>query len=1105
MILLLLTLAEALFACASQLYTYEVPLRYVSMSDLTRDQLTALMYHGLPWPSTEAVGRTHSMERLESHLTATRANSLKSLSSIGLEVRPEARLDFGIQHFCEPAIRFVQVWASRDASVTVVDAGGLEAQIRVVRVEFGVSTLKEGEMLTLKVVLFPMRAGWLTTQMVLRTEHGTGAYEITAFIKDNIYRLRPLSLPTAKSVSLRNPDGSPLEILDIFSMNSHLVILSEEKYPWVLPSNHTKQLFVATYVNSTEPGTVVVRTNQTNLYIPVRAHLVNVFPVGIRFGVVNMPKMRHKVALLVSNWDENGVRIVRIQTDSPCLIPKLESTELPAHTANLTLAYVYFYPRQEGYYAGSLQVYLNTTSVPIIIPYAGFVLYDFIEWNREEFAFHLSDQRIRPVNVTLNFPIPLRCLSLRPPRPLFAIEALKRHKELVPFRPQTLLKLVPIVPYEYAGVRFLSVETEAGVVGLPAAVEDGTLHCVITNNYDPCLYQNRLDLGEKRPGEVYKLGLLVENSGMLEQEVSVWCVDPYFQATITDLESHTEQLLLAKGNCSDIHIFRPFHPGKKAIIAIYLLIPSGKTQANVQLRSFYHIYEFTFTWQLMGEARLSPAAIHLEMLYSDPIQRVNLTMYHTFTTPVLLLGWKCDIKELKYQPLVGLIPMGKAVTIGQIWLSIDILPEKAFAFTQEVTPAEFSVWEHYKLSTSFSVSGSLQLYFTVPHPLRFSLEAVVRPPALTANMLPFGFVDPYKVSQRYVKVENPSDKPVIIEALLVSDRVDLDREDVGEIVRNQTLARLGETAQGFFLPLAAQITYLVPALDTAMIGPILFSPSHSGYRSSTLLLRNNLTYFASVRLSGEMVNSYLHFPLVLDLMDSISCSQSIKKLTFTNLGSMPMLLSDLTLANGECAWNGAVLPQCHTARLLNPSEVFETEIAFRPGFQATSLDLIVITEAERLQYPIQVLASSEKFEVICDPLVWVALSVLETLCVGVVLSAVYEYAYHRIPKRLDLTRLEVVPTVSVTPTTPEMEKKKVKKHKKRKAMLVIIDSLPAKVESEGTCKKEAPLPVFPDPTSNKSTIVGESMLEGKLSDSEDYLDEYKQSGLFSGFALPCEE
>jgi len=124
--------------------------------------------------------------------------------------------------------------------------------------------------------------------------------------------------------------------------------------------------------------------------------------------------------------------------------------------------------------------------------------------------------------------------------------------------------------------------------------------------------------------------------------------------------------------------------------------------------------------------------------------------------------------------------------------------------------------------------------------------------------------------------------------------------------------------------------------------------------------------------------------------------------------------------------------------------------------------------------------------------------------VGVVLSAAQDCAYHRSSKRSDLTRLSVISDASVTPPTPDIEKKKVKKHKKRKVPPIILDSLPAKVESEGTCKKEAPA-TFADPTSNKSTIVGESMLEGKVSDSEDYLDEYKQSGLFSGFALPCEE
>ena len=1106
MILLLLTLAEALFASAAQLYTYDVPLRYVSMTGFTRDQLTALLYHALPWQHTEVLGHTHAMERLQSHLTAIQADSLQSLSSIGLVVRPEPRLDFGIQHFCEPAIRFVQIWANCDVNVTVVDAGGLEAQIRVVRGDFGGSALKEGEMLTLKVVLFPMRAGQVNTQMVIRTELGAAAYEISAFIKDNVYRLRPVTLPTAKSVSLRNPDQAPLEVLDIFSMNSHLVILSDEKYPWVLPSNHTKQLFVATFLNSTEPGTVVVRTNQTNLYIAVRAHLVSVVPVGIRFGVVNTSKMRHKVPLLVSNWDESGVKITRISTDSPYVLPLLQDTNLPPHTANLTAAYVYFHPRQEGYFAGSLRLFLNTTTVPIVIPYTGYALYGFIGWNRSDFAFHRSEQLSRPVSLTLNFPVPLHCLSIRSPKPLFAIESYKRGRVLFPFLPLLMLKLVPLVPYEYSGVRYLSVETEVGVVGLPAAVEDGTMRCTIASTFEPCFFQNRLELGEKRKGEKHKLVLLVENSGELELELSLGCSEPCFEAYFTDMDTDLQQTLLSLGNCSEGRTFVPFPHSKKAALTVLLSIPSGKTQATLELSCFYHTYKFTFVWQAVGEAVLFPAQIHWEALYSGPVQSVNLTLYHTYTTPVLLLGWTSSLPGLQFHPTVGVVPRDRTIVLGQVSFAVQLAPEQSFEFTQEVTPAEFSVWEHYRQrSVSMSVSACLHLFFTVPYPLQFTLNAVIHSPVLTASALPFGFVDPYKVSSRFVKVENPTDQPVIVEALLLSDRTDTESETVGEIVRRQTQAKLGVAAQSFFLHADTQVTYLIPAHDKAVIGPIQFSPSHSGYRSSTLLLRNNLTYFAAVRLTGEMVNSYLHFPLVLDLTDpALCCCPRLKSLTFTNLGSMPMLISDLTLDNGDCIGHGAVLARCHTAQLLYPSETFETEIRFRPGFQATSLDLIVVTEAEKLQYPIQFLVDSETTREPCDPLRWIALSLLETLCVGVVLSAAQDCAYHRSSKRSDLTRLSVISDASVTPPTPDIEKKKVKKHKKRKVPPIILDSLPAKVESEGTCKKEAPA-TFADPTSNKSTIVGESMLEGKVSDSEDYLDEYKQSGLFSGFALPCEE
>ena len=1105
-----------------------MPVRYVAQPGVSAEQTTGLLYHGQSFPPTEVVGRSLAMERLDSYITATQAARYQTLADIGLTVSPEPYLDFGVQSFCQHAFRNVQVRAQLDVTVTVVDAGGIEAEITVIRKDFGVTALVTGQTLNLKVELFPLRYGLITTKIVLRTELGVAAYQIRAFIKDNIYRLRPISLPTARAISIHTPLGSPLQIFDVFSMNSHLVILSDEKYPWSLSGNHTKQLFLATYVNSTEPGTVVVRTNHTNLYIPVRTHYFSVFPSKLTFGVVNTRKVRHKVNLLASNFDEYAVKIERILTDSRFVIPKLKSTEIPPSIANITAAEVTFTPHQEGYYAGSLRIYINTTAVPIVVPYAAFVIYDFITANMSELSFHLSDTSPKSISLSLHFPVPLHCLSLTPPRPLFTLTDFSRFRLLPPFVPKKVFSIVPKLPYEYAKTRFVSIETEAGVTNLPVSVEDGTILCRFGRNFEPCLFQNNVNLGEKREGEIHSFDLILENLGRLEKEISVTCNDKNsnFEAIAKEIATNKSLILHENGTCETTNIWKSFNHHQQLIIHFRIFITSKHTQVSFLLCSFYHNYEFTFKWKLF-EIDVSPGKIHFEAVYSGPVEVVNVTIKHTNQLPLVLIGWKVDVPGVVFTPKLTVLVRGENVVVGEVRLVSTCRPSRGFEYSLEVSSMEFTVWKEYqKRCISRDFAGNLRLFFNISQVVTVEIEASITPPVLSPSTLPFGLSDPYKISQRFIHISNPTDTPVIIEPLLIQDFTETDREDIGVVVRNRTEMKLGESSQAFFLPPTLHMTYLLPGKSSFSFGPIQFSPYYSGYRSSYLLLRNNLTCLEPIRLSGEMVNSYLHFPLILDLSYVNSyCSVQAQTLTMTNLGSMPMLISDITLRSGLCAENGAVLDVCHSVYLLQPSQSFETKLYFRPGFQSNSIDLVVVTEAEKLQYPIRILLPQEPQEEPCSYFRWYAVALLETLCVGVTLSGLQEYVLSKGRKTVEVEKLPGEPDLSTTSPIlkickkkPKKQKKRkntsptqisssenieeveVKKQEKRKVPPIILDSLPEKVESEGTCKKEAPLPVFADPTSNKSTIVGESMLE-----DEAYLDEYKQSGLFSGFSLPCEE
>ncbi|MFS7973987.1 putative transmembrane protein [Helianthus anomalus] len=174
---------------------------------------------------------------------------------------------------------------------------------------------------------------------------------------------------------------------------------------------------------------------------------------------------------------------------------------------------------------------------------------------------------------------------------------------------------------------------------------------------------------------------------------------------------------------------------------------------------------------------------------------------------------------------------------------------------------------------------------------------------------------------KWIKVVNPSDKPVAMQLLLNSGEIINECRESDEYLQTSssyTLVLNSETAPsryGFSIPHNALTEAYVHPHGQTVLGPVVFHPSSRCVWKSSALVRNNLSgvEWLSLRGSGGLVSLILHDGS--DPVHTIELTHNygqpyMKVFYAKNTGDLPVKVDKITISGTKCELDGFVVGSC---------------------------------------------------------------------------------------------------------------------------------------------------------------------------------------------------
>eukprot|EP00118_Oscarella_pearsei_P015669 m.142894 g.142894 ORF g.142894 m.142894 type:complete len:1873 (+) comp38370_c0_seq35:509-6127(+) len=361
------------------------------------------------------------------------------------------------------------------------------------------------------------------------------------------------------------------------------------------------------------------------------------------------------------------------------------------------------------------------------------------------------------------------------------------------------------------------------------------------------------------------------------------------------------------------------------------------------------------------------------------------------------VGWlQCDPLLGKKEPYLGLT--AKKMSSPDKWLS-------RLAFDSHVSLADsrdheilYQLWEDLKqkmIETEFQVNVDFGVGTSVS-----AQASLVWPSIAPEDPIKFPLTHIGNSSTHRMRVENPSDMPLVVQVLmlssypnpesaldLLSERIgdshimNVDDRDVFQVVGTKIIQSSGLIPpSSYVLPRHEELDVQVSeAAKTLLLKPrshvyvdLSFSPKSPKTETMLVLLRNNLTIMDAAIIQGQGVLSLFtldgrepgkssHSPLKFNLTavflakcnDSGSNNFTMKR-TFVakNSGQLPVHVVGMEISGQPCQGYGFVIRNCEPF-VLQPNKTKKIGIDFTPDFTLSRIQRelrIITTEGLRLEF-----------------------------------------------------------------------------------------------------------------------------------------------------------
>lgn len=1029
------------------------------------------------------------------------------MKDLALESTP-AEIQFGVVQLGIQSCVSATLKNNERSEITVEEIHSFERGVTAT-IE-GNRTLKWKERIGLRVCFTPIELGAGRGTIMVKTNWGVVGLELTAEVEENHFNLWPIALGSGDqaAVTLHNPFPHTLTILALSATQDSLQI--QPSFLLFVPSNHNHTICtISVAANATDPWqSLHILTSQGAVALPVFLILshnpLSLFPEELDFSVVTLQDMSHSAQMDVSSF----LPFTDLQGVSDSDLVNVTLTKLPF--CGYYNIYAVFSPTEDGVYSGNITLVVDHSRL-FVVPYRGVALFGLVRYNQQELIFRPDVMATQEIWLGMNFPIAVRLITFSTFQRIFAISPVRVVSKVTEGDKGVLIAVKFNCSAPRIDPDFLGLESDLGYTALPLIVDNGSFTCQI--NEEDCKVVTKLDFGSVQFGEIRQVAVNITNTGFFPLHVSISTGEMHrFVSAFALLAEKRENLTDSTGNPIR---FQALEPSSSLLIELHLVFTDESPQSLVPIRISHHTRELLFTWSPnSGDLVLYPKEIHLENVYMGHTQTVSILLQHSFHSVLHIHKVTSNVDLISFTQHQDYIVSNAPIHVRDVTYPVlrpGTVPLLLVQdYSKPVSPVEVKLWLSALLLCHQKVKGKVTFSFDGVMDAVIPFSASFSPPKLTVKEVDFGFAQLSFQYSKYIRIHNPSDAGIRLQLLLYSGPLTTD-PNITALVTAETAGLA--VPQQFYLAESARAPLDLPAHGTVMLGPVLCRLQDSGLAKSTLYLRNNLTGFESVPLSGKsaygeltvvkemdrdsdlpprmIYSKRIPFDLTRDV-PSLERGERLygftKSFLLRNTGNKPLFILNTVLEGGLCALHGVYLLSCHEVMYVRPGWLLEVTISVKPTFisAVSSLDLVLVTEEEHMKVSIDIIspatacrdAALARHALV---LIWM-LNVLLTVSFGSLLTFFHEELKD---KGLEMYPVAAKPTCEFPLTLRPLASPLPKRHK-RKATSTPIQA----------------------PTFTQAVAIPLEPLEEETVEmnDEDFLDDYKaKSGLFWGFQPSAED
>uniref|UniRef100_A0A2R5LBV6 Uncharacterized protein n=1 Tax=Ornithodoros turicata TaxID=34597 RepID=A0A2R5LBV6_9ACAR len=293
------------------------------------------------------------------------------------------------------------------------------------------------------IVYLGRQQGLVENILFIHTSLGSFKYQVSAFGRENPYRLRPfigarvpLNGTYTPLIYMHNPHSSTIQLTEVYTSGGdlHLEVPDDEneatKDLWEIPPYETKVVMRANFVSRTEKNHtayICIKTNRTtenSLIVPVEVEVVSIPGIYsptevLEFGVVHSEEEPKTLPISLLNSGPKHIHIVNVFVTpvNEALEVKFTPTKVPPNTVHSTqIATVTYIPsrtRHRKQCSGKIVVKSKNNQHKLTIPFQVSFINGSLKYNVNSTTFYigraksLSISDIRPLNISNSFSVPI--------------------------------------------------------------------------------------------------------------------------------------------------------------------------------------------------------------------------------------------------------------------------------------------------------------------------------------------------------------------------------------------------------------------------------------------------------------------------------------------------------------------------------------------------------------------------------------------------------------------------------------------------------------------------------------------------------------------------